>query len=171
MRLGRGRVPLQIVNIQEEPSVQACTSAGLKAVLIPAASREIEKDFIVYEKMPLVVSAERPVQPDPVAVPNRCSRISDELLEAIPVRYGKPPEVKRRRERNQWNMNQHGTRRQVRKQIATRQSQVRRSKGKSAVIPVAASCGFGKPVSTRVSKGTRKSSLPHAAVRSTSFHI
>ena len=52
------RISLKIVTIKEKESVQARSTASLESILIPGGMGEIEKDFVGYEKVPPIVSAE-----------------------------------------------------------------------------------------------------------------
>jgi hypothetical protein len=78
-RCGRvsARISLKIVPIKEKAAVQARTSASLKTILIPSGIGEIEEDFIGYEKVPSVASAERSINHKPVAIANWRSPVSN----------------------------------------------------------------------------------------------
>jgi hypothetical protein len=65
------------VTIKEKESVQARTTANLETILIPRRIGEIEKDFIGYEKVPPIVSAEGSINQKTVAITNWRSPVPD----------------------------------------------------------------------------------------------
>jgi hypothetical protein len=71
------RISLKIVTIKEKESVQARSTASLESILIPGGMGEIEKDFVGYEKVPPIVSAEGSINHKAVTITNWRGPVSD----------------------------------------------------------------------------------------------
>ena len=62
------RVPLKIVTIKKKAAVKTRSTASPEAILVPVATGEIEKDFIVREKVPPIMHAEGSINHETVAI-------------------------------------------------------------------------------------------------------